>query len=565
MYQQDEWDQALLRERVAEFRDQTRRFLAGQLSEDAYRPLRLMNGLYVQRHAPMLRVAIPYGALSSHQLRGLAHVAEHHDRGYGHFTTRQNIQFNWLKLESVPDVLAELAEVGLHAIQTSGNCIRNVTTDPLAGLLPGEVDDPRPWCELIRQWATLNPEFSFLPRKFKIAVSGRLHDRAACRIHDLGLELKQDDRGRPGFRVWIGGGLGREPHLAQCLREFLPADDLIDYLTAVLRVYNQAGRRDHLYKSRIKILVKSLGIEAFSALVDAAWKDIIETRSISALAALERIKARFVEPAHDPALADDRIEPAPTGAFARWLRYNTREHRVPGYRVVFILLKGLERAPGDLTAVEMRVLADLADQQGFGLLQTTYDQNLLLPHIPVRALREVWQTLDILGLANPGIGTVNDLIACPGLDYCNLANAATLPLAQQVQQRFQDLDYLHDLGEVHLRISGCMNGCAHHHLADIGLLGVEKQNGSWFQLLLGGCAGSESRLGRVLGPALQADQVPDAIETILALYAARRLPGEPFAEAVQRIGLKTFKETVYEQHDHSRRATHYGSLAHSAG
>ncbi|MBK1672000.1 sulfite reductase [Ectothiorhodospira shaposhnikovii] len=565
MYQQDEWDQALLRERVAEFRDQTRRFLAGQLSEDAYRPLRLMNGLYVQRHAPMLRVAIPYGALSSDQLRGLAHVADHHDRGYGHFTTRQNIQFNWLKLESVPDVLADLAEVGLHAIQTSGNCIRNVTTDPLAGLLPGKVDDPRPWCELIRQWATLNPEFTFLPRKFKIAVSGRSHDRAACRIHDLGLELRQDDQGGPGFRVWVGGGLGRDPHLAQCLREFLPADDLIDYLTAVLRVYNQAGRRDHLYKSRIKILVKSLGIDNFSERVEAAWKTIRETGSIPALAALERIKARFTTPEHDPSLADDQLDPVPTGAFARWLRLNTREHRVSGYRVVFILLKGLERAPGDLTAVEMRVLADLADQHGFGMLQTTHDQNLLLPHIPVRALHEVWQTLDILGLANPGIGTVNDVTACPGLDYCNLANAATLPLAQQIQQRFQDLDYLHDLGEVHLKISGCMNGCAHHHVADIGLLGVEKQGGSWFQLLLGGSAGTESRLGRVLGPALQAEQVPDAIETILAFYAARRLPEEPFAETVQRIGLKTFKETVYEKHDHSRRTSHHGSLAHSAG
>lgn len=424
MYQQDEWDQALLRERVAEFRDQTQRFLAGQLTEDAYRPLRLMNGLYVQRHAPMLRVAIPYGVLSSDQLRGLAHVAEHHDRGYGHFTTRQNIQFNWLTLASVPDVLAELAEVGLHAIQTSGNCIRNVTTDPLAGLLPGEVDDPRPWCELIRQWATLNPEFTFLPRKFKIAVSGRLHDRAACRIHDLGLELRRDEQEKPGFRVWVGGGLGREPHLAQCLREFLPADDLIDYLTAVLRVYNQAGRRDHLYKSRIKILVKSLGIEAFSNQVEATWQDIRETRSISALAALARIQARFTEPAHDPALADDRIEPTPTGAFARWLRYNTREHRVPGYRVVFILLKGLERAPGDLTAVEMRVLADLADQHGFSRLQTTHDQNLPAAPYSGAGLREVWQTLDILGLANPGIGTVNDVTACPGLDYCNLANAA---------------------------------------------------------------------------------------------------------------------------------------------
>ncbi|MFW2132374.1 nitrite/sulfite reductase [Ectothiorhodospira haloalkaliphila] len=559
MYQYSEWDQALLRERVEQFRDQTRRFLSGQLSEEAYRPLRLMNGLYIQRHAPMLRVAIPYGLLSSTQLRGLARVARDHDRGFGHFTTRQNIQFNWLELEQVPEVLASLAEVGLHAIQTSGNCIRNVTCDPLAGLTPEEVDNPLPWCEVVRQWATLHPEFSYLPRKFKIAVTASLQDRAATRIHDVGLQLVRGASGEPGFRISVGGGLGRDPHLARTLRAWLPADDLLDYLTAILRVYNLHGRRDNLYKARIKVLVNSVGLPAFKEQVESEWALIRREQPVSALEAHRLISERFVTPAYreggpsrPPALPASASNEFAT-AYDRWLRFNTREHRHPGYRVVFVPLKGPERAPGDLTDQEMHALADLAERHGFGVLRSTHDQNLLLPDVPIADLPSLWQALDSLGLAHAHIGTLTDMIACPGLDYCNLANAATLPLARDIQQHFDDLDYLHDLGDVQLKISGCMNACAHHHVGHIGLLGVEKQGASWYQIQLGGSSGKQARLGRVLGPAVPADKVVETLDRLLRFYLDQRQPEEPFLDTVHRIGLKPFKEHLYGP-DHARRA-----------
>ncbi|MFP4682306.1 MAG: nitrite/sulfite reductase [Ectothiorhodospira sp.] len=566
MYRYNEWDQALLEERVEQFRHQTGRFLSGQLSEEAYRPLRLMNGLYLQRHAPMLRVAIPYGLLSSTQLRGLARVAGDHDRGFGHFTTRQNIQFNWLRLEQVPGVLETLAEVGLHAIQTSGNCIRNVTCDPLAGLTPEEVDDPLPWCEVVRQWATLHPEFGHLPRKFKIAVTASPRDRAATRIHDVGLRLIRDPSGAPGFRISVGGGLGRDPHLARILRDFLPADDLLDYLTAILRVYNLNGRRDNLYKARIKVLVNSLGLQAFKEQVESEWVQIRREQPVSALEAHARVSERFVRPAYrkggpsrPPALPTD----AGTGqdaAYGRWLRFNTRAHRQTGYRVVFIPLKGPGRAPGDLTDHEMHALADLAERHGFGTLRSTHDQNLLLPDVPMADLPALWQTLESLGLAHAHIGTLTDMIACPGLDYCNLANAATLPLARDIQQHFDDLDYLHDLGDVQLNLSGCVNACAHHHVGHIGLLGVEKQGASWYQIQLGGSSGEQARLGRVLGPAVPADKVVDALDRLLKVYLDQRQPEEPFLDTVQRIGLKPFKEHLYGP-DHPRRADRARSIA----
>ncbi|ANB02832.1 nitrite/sulfite reductase [Ectothiorhodospira sp. BSL-9] len=558
MYQYNEWDQALLQERVEQFRDQTRRFLSGELSDDAYRPLRLLNGLYIQRHAPMLRVAIPYGLLSSTQLRGLARVARDHDRGFGHFTTRQNIQFNWVRLEQVPEVLAFLAKVGLHSIQTSGNCIRNVTCDPLAGLMPDEVDNPLTWCEVVRQWATPHPEFSHLPRKFKIAVTASPKDRAATRIHDLGLQLIRDPSDALGFRISVGGGLGRDPHLARTLRAFLPADDLLDYLTAILRVYNLNGRRDNPYKARIKVLVNSLGLQAFKEQVESEWARIRRDQPVSALEAHRRVSERFTTPTHEaggpsqPPALPMGTDAGRQAAYDRWLRFNTQAHRQPGYRVVFIPLKGPGRAPGDLTHQEMHALADLAERHGFGVLRSTHDQNLLLPDVPMADLPALWQALESLGLAHAHIGTLTDMIACPGLDFCNLANAATLPLAQDIQQHFDNLDYLHDLGNVQLNISGCVNACAHHHVGHIGLLGVEKQGASWYQIQLGGSSGEHARLGKVLGPAVPADQVVDALDSLLKVYLDQRQPDEPFLDTVQRIGLEPFKEHLYGP-DHSRR------------
>lgn len=563
MYQYSEWDHELLRERVMQFRDQTRRYLAGELEDEVYRPLRLMNGLYIQRHAPMLRVAIPYGLISAAQMRALASVARRYDRGFGHFTTRQNIQFNWLELAEVPDLLAELAEVGLHGMQTSGNCLRNVTCDHLSGLIPDEVADPFPWCEVVRQWGTLHPEFAYLPRKFKIAVTATERDRAASRVHDVGLHLVRDAQGELGFHVWVGGGLGRDPHIGQSLRAFLPADDLLDYLTAVLRIYNQEGRRDKLYKSRIKVLVKDMGIDVFRERVEREWELLRKEQSVSALEAHARVIARFEHHDHEALRqrAAARAEATPdSAAYRRWLRHNTLEHRVPGLRVVLLSLKGPGRPAGDLKAEEMEMLADLSERHGFGVIRSSHDQNLLLPDVPETDLPGLWRTLEPTGLAYPNIGTLTDLIACPGLDYCSLANSATLPLAAQIQARFDDLDYLHDLGDIQLNISGCMNACGHHHVGHIGLLGVEKHDRSWYQIQLGGSSSENPELGRVLGAAVPAEDMVDVLETLLGVYVEQRLPNEPFLETVHRIGLKAFKERIYGP-DQSRRASSAPALA----
>jgi sulfite reductase (NADPH) hemoprotein beta-component len=506
MYQYDELDQAFVDERVAEFRDQTRRHLAGELSEEQFRPLRLRNGLYIQRHAPMLRIAIPYGLLSARQLRKLADITRRYDRGFGHFTTRQNLQLNWPKLEEVPDILGELATVQMHAIQTSGNCVRNVTADHLAGIAPDEVDDPRPYCEIIRQWASLHPEFTYLPRKFKIAVTGSAADRAASEVHDVGLHLRRDAHGELGFRVLVGGGLGRAPMIGQVIREFLPRSDLLSYLDAILRVYNRQGRRDNIHKARIKILVKSLGIERFRELVEAEWLASREHATRLPPEEIERVRA-FFKPQPYEILTDVDVTSEREPKFQAWYRYNTRAHRISGYRAVFVSLKAHGSIPGDMTAQQMDALAALAERVSFGLVRATHNQNLLLADVPQRELYAVWRELARLGLAMPNIGTLTDMIACPGLDFCSLANAGTLDVARQIQERFDDLDYLYDLGEIELKMSGCMNACGHHHVGHIGVLGVDKHGEEWYQITLGGSATGFTSLGEVIGPSVPKHEV----------------------------------------------------------
>ena len=548
MYQYDELDQAFVDERVREFRDQTRRHLAGELSEDEFKPLRLRNGLYLQRHAPMLRIAIPYGLLSVRQLRKLADITRRYDRGFGHFTPRQNLQLNWPKLEQVPDILAELATVQMHAIQTSGNCIRNVTADHLAGIAPDEVDDPRPYCEIIRQWATLHPEFTYLPRKFKIAVTGSAADRAASEVHDVGLHLTRASDGALGFRVLVGGGLGRTPIIGQVLREFLPRQELLAYLDAILRVYNRQGRRDNIHKARIKILVKSLGIEHFRALVDAEYQANAGHAPVLPLAQIERVRS-FFRPQPYEILSDLDVTQAREPRFLAWYRYNTREHRVSGYRAVFVSLKAHDSVPGDMTAAQMDALADLAERVSFGLVRATHNQNLLLADVPQRELYAVWQELERLKLATPNIGTLTDMIACPGLDFCSLANAGTLDVARQIQTHFDDLDYLYDLGELELKMSGCMNACGHHHVGHIGILGVDKHGEEGYQITLGGSAsGGATRLGEVIGPSVPKQEVAATLERIVEVYRARRHEDERFLDTVQRIGIKPFKEQAYAPH-----------------
>ena len=562
MYRYTEHDRAFLRARVAEFRDQTERRLAGDLGEDEYKQLRLRNGLYVQRHAPMLRVAVPYGMLSSDQLRALGHVARTWDRGYAHVTTRQNLQFNWPEIGDVPDILAHLAEVDMHAIQTSGNCIRNTTTDPLAGAVADEIEDPRPWCELIRQWSTLHPEFDWLPRKFKIAVTGAASDRAAVQVHDIGLRVRRDTEGNTGFEVLVGGGLGRTPHIGQVIREFLPARDLLTYLAAILRVYNLEGRRDNLYKARIKILVAALGIDAFRDRVEAEWAashgiddtftdaDIDRLRAMFPAAPTLGALARAGEAGHagEAARTDESTIAAALGAnpvFAQWYRTNTRAHRDSGRRIVSVPLKSADRPAGDVTAELLERIAELADRHSLGEARTTHEQNLVLAHVPVADLVALWRALRELNLATPNLGLLTDMIVCPGLDFCSLANAGTLTLYDRVQARFDDLDYVHDVGEISVKVSGCMNACGHHHVGDIGILGVEKGGEEWYQITLGGHAGDAAALGRRLGKALPQDEVVPAIGRILDTYLAVREPGESFHGAVLRLGVEPFKETVY--------------------
>lgn len=551
MYRYDEFDRRLVAERVAQFRDQTRRYLAGTITDDEFRALRLRNGLYLQRHAPMLRVSIPYGVLSSRQLRGLARIARRYDKGYGHFTTRQNIQYNWPRLEDVPDILADLADVEMHAIQTSGNCVRNITTDPLAGAAPDEKLDPRPYCELARQWAAFHPEFNFLPRKFKIAFSGATQDRAATRVHDVGVYLVRNAAGAVGYTVYAGGGLGRMPILSHKIREFLPQADLLSYLEAILRVYNRLGRRDNIHKARLKVLVKDLGVPAFTALVETEWARIKDADAHLALSTedVERMKAHFAPHAYDPAAAYDcsfarRLATDPV--FAAWARRNTKGHRVPGYRIAWVSLKAPGVTPGDCTADQMDALADLADRYSFGEIRVSHDQNLALAEVKRGDAHAVWRALRALDLATPNIGTLTDLICCPGLDFCSLAKAGSIGVAKDIWDRFENLDYQYDLGEIRIKISGCMNGCGHHSVGHIGILGVDKEGEEWYQITIGGSADGDAALGGRIGPAVARDEIVDAVERLIEVYLERRAgDGETFLQTCRRIGLAPFKERVY--------------------
>ena len=544
MYRYDVIDRTLVNERVAQFRDQTRRFLAGELSEDDFRLLRLRNGLYIQRHAPMLRVAIPYGLLSAEQLRTLGSIARRYDRNYAHFTTRQNIQYNWPKLSEVPDILAELAAVEMHAIQTSGNCIRNVTSDHLAGVTPDELADPRPWCEIIRQWSTFHPEFSYLPRKFKIAVTGAPQDRAASLVHDVGVHIVRGPDGELGFEILAGGGLGRTPVIGQVVRDFLPRQFLLSYLEAILRVYNLEGRRDNPTKARIKILVRSLGIEEFRRRVEAEWASTIDTAPRVSDAEVERVSAFFSPPAYRT-LADSDPSIGADTAFRAWYRHNTRAHKVPGYRIVFVSLKKPGIAPGDATDTQMELLAELADRYSFGEVRVTHTQNLLFADVEQQDAHALWLALDAAGLATPNIGTLTDMICCPGLDFCSLANAGSIEVAKLINERFEDYDYIYDLGELDVKMSGCMNACGHHHIGHIGILGVDKGGEEWYQITIGGEAGAEAALGSVIGPSVRKAEVADTIAQLLAVYVDQRQPEELFLDTVKRIGVKPFKDRVY--------------------
>ena len=559
MYKYNAIDQQLVDDRVEQFRDQTRRFLAGELSEEAYLPLRLMNGLYIQRHAPMLRVAIPYGLLATYQLRKLADISEKYDRGYGHITTRTNMQFNWPKLEEVPDILAELASVQMHAIQTSGNCIRNTTTDQFAGVTADEIADPRPYCEIIRQWSTFHPEFTYLPRKFKIAVIGTRSDRAATQLHDIGLHVVKNDAGAIGFEVMVGGGLGRTPVIGKVIRPFLPERHLLSYLDAILRIYNQYGRRDNKYKARIKILVESMGAEGFSRIVEEDWEKHNKDGALTLTAEqIEHAKTFFPPPAYQT-FSQQQLQASQAklatqfedSEFVRWFNQNTREHKVKGYHVVIISLKHFMQDTGDITATQMRVVADLADKYSFGEVRGTHHQNLVLTDVKLEEVYEVYQVLKQYDLARPNIGLLTDIISCPGFDYCSLANASTLNIVNQVNQYFQDADFVHDIGEIRLNMSGCMNACAHHHVADIGILGVDKKGEHWYQISLGGRSGQNAKLGDILGKSVPVDAVAATVDDILQVYLKYRqaadtdFGSETFAEVVDRIGIEPFKEYVY--------------------
>jgi sulfite reductase (NADPH) hemoprotein beta-component len=545
VYQYDDIDQTLVNERVAQFRDQTQRFLAGQLSEEEFRPLRLRNGLYIQKYAPMLRIAIPYGLLSAVQLRMLAHICRTYDRDFGHFTTRQNLQLNWPRLEQVPDILADLATVQMHAIQTSGNCIRNVTSDHLAGVAADEIADPRPWCEIIRQWSTFHPEFTYLPRKFKIAVSAAAKDRAATEVHDIGLHLQRLDDGSIGFDVLVGGGLGRQPIIGKLIRKALPAQELLGYLEAVLRVYNRYGRRDNIHKARIKVLVKALGAPEFARQVEAEYAANREFAPRLAPEELERVQSYF-KPFDYDRLPDTDVASGATPAFAAWYRHNTHAHKIRGYRAVFVSLKKHGEAPGDMSSAQMDGVAALADRFSFGQIRVTHDQNLVLADVRQRDLLPLHAALDALQLAMPNIGTLTDMICCPGLDYCSLANATAIPIAKQIHERFNDLDYLYDLGEVQIKMSGCMNACGHHHVGHIGILGVDKHGEEWYQITLGGSAAANASLGEVIGPSVAKAKVAETIARIIDVYVQQREnPEETFLHAVRRLGIEPFKERAY--------------------
>ena len=542
MYQYQPQDRQLVLDRVTQFKDQTDRYLSGQLTEEAFRPLRLQNGLYLQRQAPMLRVAVPYGLLNSTQLRQLASISRRYDRGYAHVSTRQNFQFNWPTLESVPAILAELAEVDMHCIQTSGNCIRNTTTDALAGVAADELIDPRPVCELIRQWSTLHPEFAYLPRKFKIAVSGSRQDRAAIYAHDVGIALCERE-GALGFRVLVGGGLGRTPVIGSELEPWLPIRHLISYLEAILRVYNALGRRDNKYKARIKILLRAMGMEAFRAAVMREWSSLRDGEHTITDEELARLDVHFSPPPYKKNLTRDDLPGDPL--FQRWLELNTHAHKQQGYRAVTVVLKGHGYAPGDITADQMEWLAGLADDFSFGQLRTTHEQNIVLADVEEQHLNSLWKALQARGLAKSYAGMLTDLISCPGGDFCSLANARSLPVAAAIHQRFEDADYLYDLGPIDLNISGCMNACGHHHIGHIGILGVDKKGEEFFQVSVGGRQGNSAKIGTILGPSFSASEIPEVIQKLLDTYLKHRQPEELFIETCDRIGIAPFKEAVY--------------------
>ena len=548
MYVYDDFDRTLVDERVREFRDQVNRRLSGELTEEEFKPLRLMNGVYLQLHAYMLRIAIPYGTLSSDQLRMLAHVARRYDRNYGHFTTRQNIQFNWIKLEELPDATADLARAGLHGMQTSGNCVRNITTDQWAGVAPGEIEDPRIWAELLRQHLTLHPEFSFLPRKFKIALTASAHDRAAVKIHDIGLRMHRNGAGEAGFEVMVGGGLGRTPFLGKTIKPFLPKRDLLSYVEAIMRMYNQYGRRDNIYKARIKILVHELGAEKFAREVEEEWQSIKDGALVLDPAVVDDIAARFRYPDYE-VLADDPPELAKARAdnrFRVWLDNSVSNHKLPGYAIVTLSLKPEGAPPGDATAQQMDAIAELAERYSFGEIRVGHEQNLALPHVAQRDLPALWRALDEIGVATPNVNLISDIIACPGLDYCSLANARSVPVAEEISRRFKDLDLARNLGRLHINISGCINACGHHHIGHIGILGVEKNGEEYYQVTIGGRADEDAELGKILGPAVPYGEIADVVEDIAAAYLElRERPDEIFIDTVARVGVDPFKERVY--------------------
>jgi sulfite reductase (NADPH) hemoprotein beta-component len=548
MYRYDPFDHRIVAERAAQFRDQTRRFLAGALSEDEFRPLRLQNGLYIQKYAPMLRIAIPYGLLSSRQLRTLAHIGRKYDRSYGHFTTRQNLQFNWPKLEDVPDILDELAQVEMHAIQTSGNCVRNITTDHFAGAAGDEVVDPRPYSELVRQWSTLHPEFAYLPRKFKIAITAATVDRAAIQVHDIGLQIVANAAGEIGFRVLVGGGLGRTPIVGHVIREFLPRAEILNYLDAILRVYNRFGRRDNKYKARIKILVKERTPEVFARDVEAEWDHLKGGPATVPDAEIERLTAHFPGPAYQRFDGDDagyKSELADSRAFSNWAQRNVHRHKVDGYAIVTLSLKKTGVPPGDVTSDQMDAIADLADHYSFGELTVSHEQNLIFSDVRQCDLFALWTELKALGVATPNIGLLTNIVCCPGGDFCSLANAKSIPIAEAIQRRFDDLDYLHDIGELDLNISGCMNACGHHHVGHIGILGVDKNGAEWYQVSIGGTQGNDAALGKVIGPSFAAQEMPDVVARLIDAYIEHRHEDERFVDTVHRLGVEPFKERVY--------------------
>ena len=549
MYKYDVYDQQIVNERVAQYRDQVRRRLSDELTEDEFRPLRLQNGLYMQIHAYMLRIAVPYGMLSSRQMRMFAHIARKYDRGYGHFTTRQNIQFNWIKLEETPDLLADLASVEMHGIQTSGNCIRNITSDEYAGVAPDEIVDPRPYAEILRQWSTFHPEFAYLPRKFKIAINGAAEDRAAIAVHDIGLSVVKNEQGEIGFRVLVGGGTARTPIIASEIRDFLPWQHMLTYIESIMRVYNQYGRRDNMYKSRIKILVKAIGIEEFRRQVEVDWADIKDGPGTLMVEELNRVAACFTGPIYEKLTANDPgldLFKAENNAFSNWMLRNVKPHKVPGYAVVVLSLKKTGVAPGDVTAEQMDLIADMADRYSFGELRATHKQNLVLADVKQSDLINVWNELLEHGLATPNIGLLTDIICCPGADFCTLAFARSIPLAKMISERFDRADFLHDIGEIELNMSGCVNACGHNHVGHIGVIGVDKKDGGeWYQVSIGGAQGNDAAIGKIIGPSFNFQQMPEVIDRILQVYLRERREEETFIDTVRRIGVEPFKEFVY--------------------